>query len=519
MNLSTRQQGNGFASFLVGLPDSSNVQYYLYGKRDSKFEMSWPYSGGYLQDDIRVSKKLTVNAGLRWERTAGRREAHNWQSSFDFGAGQVRYAGVDGYPVTLFDASWKGFQPRIGVAYTPASRTVIRAGYGIFDLPPNTIGSTPLTSGNWNRSVSYVAATNGATFPFALRNAFPAYDVNAPLGPATSGNYMPRNFPVIYAQQWSAGVQRQLSRHTAIDLGYTGTKGNHLQMNYQLNQVPREFLGVGSAQAHRPYPNFGAITAAYNPVGNSVYHAMQAKLEHRFARGLSGRASYTFSKSIDDSSGFLAYRTWGSAAIQDNNNLRLERSLSSFNITHNVSGYLAYELPAGKGRRWISHGGVLNALLGGWNLSVVSSVYSGRPLTMRVVTNQTGSLDGGVRPNRLRRGDLAADQRSIYRWFDASAFAAPPAFTFGNDSRTEPKLRTPGVFTFNSGLSKEFRLDEKKKLELRAEGSNVFQPLQSRLSQHDDRPSCRRHNYFRQFGAQHHHRDEAGVLIWKGTAR
>ncbi len=96
MNLLTRQQGNGFASFLVGLPDSSSVQYYLYGKRDSKFEMSWPYSGGYLQDDIRIGKKLTVNAGLRWERTAGRREAHNWQSSFDFApAGSVTQAWMD----------------------------------------------------------------------------------------------------------------------------------------------------------------------------------------------------------------------------------------------------------------------------------------------------------------------------------------------------------------------------------------------------------------------------------------
>ena len=474
MNLATRQQGNGFASFLVGLPDTSNVNYYLYGDRNNHYQISWPFYAGYIQDDIRVNKKLTINAGMRWERTGGRREAHNWQSSFDFGTGLLRYAGVDGYPTTLWDASWMGFQPRFGLAYAPFHRTVIRAGYGIFILPSNTIGGAPLASGAWNRTATYPAATTGVTFPFALRNAFPAYNVNAPLSPVTGGNYMPRDFPNMYSQQWSFDIQRQISARTAIDLGYTGTKGNHLQMNYQLNQVPREFLGVGTAQTHRPYPSLGAISAAYNPVGNSVYHALQAKLEHRFSRGFSGRLSYTFSKSIDDSSGILAYRTWGAGAIQDNNNLHLERSVSSFDIPNNVSGFLAYDLPIGKGRRWVSKGGVLDAILGGWNLSIVSNAYNGRPLTMGVVTNQTGSLDGGVRPNRFSNGVLPSEQRSIYRWFDATAFAAPPAFTFGNDSRTEPQLRAPGVFSFNSMLGKEFRLDEKRKLELRAEGGNAL---------------------------------------------
>jgi hypothetical protein len=474
MNLSTRQQGNGFASFLVGLPDTSNVNYYLFGDKTNHFKFTWPYYSGYFQDDIRVNRKLTVNVGLRWERTGARREAHNWQSSFDFSTGLLRYSGVDGFPDVLWDASWKGFQPRIGLAYAPFRRTVVRAGYGIFDLAPNTIGGAPFATGAWNRTLTYSAANTGVTFPLALRDAFPAVDLNAPVGPQTSGSYVPRNFPTMYAQQWSFDLQRQISGRTVVDLGYTGTKGNHLQMNYQLNQVPREFLGVGSAQAHRPFPGLGSIAASYNPVGNSIYHALQAKLEHRLSSGLSGRASYTFSKSIDDSSGILAYRTWGTGAVQDNNNLRLERSLSSFDITHNVSGYLAYDLPVGKGRRWISRGGVVNAFLGGWNASVISNVYGGRPLTMGVVTNQTGSLDGGIRPNRLSNGVLAGSQRDIYRWFDASAFAAPAAFTFGNDSRTEPQLRAPGTFTFNGLLGKEFSLDEKRKLEFRAEASNAL---------------------------------------------
>ena len=476
MNLSTKQQGNGFASFLVGLPDSSNVNYYLYGNTANTFELSWPYYEAYLQDDIRVSKNLSVNVGMRWEMTGGRTEAHDWQSSFDFATGRLRYAGVNGYPTSLFDASWKGFQPRIGFAYTPFSRTVVRAGYGIYVLPQNTIGGTPDTSGPWNQTVTYTAATTGVSFPVTLHNAFPAYNVNATPSAVTGGSYVPRDFTPPYSQEWSLDVQRQLTGRTAIDLGYTGTKGNHLQMNYQLNQVPPEYLGVGSAQAHRPYPQFGSIAASYNPVGNSIYHALQAKLEHRFSGGFSGRFAYTFSKSIDDSSGILGYRTWGSGAllVQNNDNLHLERSPSGFDMTHSLSGFLSYELPVGQGRRWISHGGVLNALAGGWNLSIVSGLYSGRPLTMGDVTNQTGSLDGGVRPNRLSNGVLAGNQRSIYRWFDASAFLAPLPFTFGNDSRTEPQLRAPGAFNFNTMLGKEFRLDEKRKLELRAEGNNAL---------------------------------------------
>jgi hypothetical protein len=209
-------------------------------------------------------------------------------------------------------------------------------------------------------------------------------------------------------------------------------------------------------------------------VGNSTYHALQTRFERRLSRSLGWLAVYTFSKSIDDSSGFATDRSFGVIAVQDNYNLRAERSLSAFDATHNLSYSLVWDLPAGKGRKFLDRGGLLNAMVGGWTLSAISGVQSGMPLEMSTVTNLTGSLGGGSRPNRLGSGKLEAAERGRLRWFDFSDFALPAPFTWGNTSRTEPALRGPGLFSLNVLLAKEFRISESVKLQFRSEFYNAF---------------------------------------------
>jgi hypothetical protein len=160
--------------------------------------------------------------------------------------------------------------------------------------------------------------------------------------------------------------------------------------------------------------------------------------------------------------------------VQNAYNLHLERSVSSFDIAQNFSWSFSWELPFGKARHWLHHGGVVDAILGGWNLSAISTLSSGLPLVMSNVSNQTGALFGSARPNRLRNGALSGSARSIYRWYDPSAFVLPPAFTFGNSSRTEPQLRGPGAFNLNGLLGKEFRIDDKRIVEFRGEFTNAL---------------------------------------------
>jgi hypothetical protein len=161
-----------------------------------------------------------------------------------------------------------------------------------------------------------------------------------------------------------------------VEVGYVGTKGNHLQMNINLNQVSLQLLGPGNAQSLRPYPNIGSIGASYNCIGNSIYHALQARVERRFSHGFTANATYVFSKSIDDASGLFSYRTYDLTSPQNYYNLHLERSVSTFDIPQNLAWSFSEELPFGKSRHWLNRGGVTDAILGGWSLSVSAGLRS-----------------------------------------------------------------------------------------------------------------------------------------------
>ena len=429
MNPQNQQQGVGFASFLLGIPSTTALVLYP----PDGFMNRFSYWGSYIQDDVRLSKRLVLNLGLRWEVTMPRTVDHNRQSNFDLQSLQLDLAGQNGYPDTIYDASWKQFGPRAGFAYTPFgnNRTVVRGGYGIFYAPQNSELGT-FNTGPWNQSYSWSSLDSGITFPFTLRQGLPATSLNDPyvLSPLTATAWMARAWPSPYVQQWNLNIQRDAFAHTMVELGYVGSKGTRLLQSYQLNQVPGALLGPGNAQSRRPYPTRGDITASVDPAGNSTYHAFQARFQRRLSGGFSAKGAYTFAKSIDDFVGGNASFAYGITSAQDNHNLRLEKSVSGFDVTHFFSCALVYELPAGKGRRFLSRGGLADKVLGGWDLSALSTTESGRPLIMGTVTNLTGALGGGSRPNRLRNGELSGENRGRMHWFDASAYAIAGAFHF-----------------------------------------------------------------------------------------
>ncbi|MCI0423281.1 MAG: carboxypeptidase regulatory-like domain-containing protein, partial [Acidobacteria bacterium] len=203
-------------------------------------------------------------------------------------------------------------------------------------------------------------------------------------------------------------------------------------------------------------------------------HGLQLKMDHRFSSGLSLLGWYTFQKSIDDASGFAGFRTVGTIGLQDNHNLLAERGISTFDRTHNAVVAGLYELPFGAGKRFASRNKLASAVLGGWQINGILSLRSGVPLSMFTAQNLTGSLGGGSRPNRLRSGKLPESERSILRWFDEGAFAAPPQFQFGNTSRTEPDLRGPGLAQLDFSLFRNVRFGEKTTLQFRAEAFNAL---------------------------------------------
>lgn len=471
--------GNSFASFLLGYPSSTTLD----RRAPEGFRFRNQYYASFLQDDWKISRRLTLNLGLRWETTTPRKEDNNLQTVFNLNTLQVDIAGRNGFPRTLRDTDWNNFQPRFGFAFSATDKTVFRGGFGMFMLPTEVAGNTFTNPGPAQRTQQYLA--NGAQnlFPvtfanFAQTATVPSLDSPVTVGPNTNVNWMPRVFPNAYQLQWNVNIQRQLPWSTLVEVGYVGTRGVHLEFNRNLNTVPIDRLTApGTLQSKRPYPTAGNITTVRNePIGNSVYHSLQTRVQKRLSGGVSFNLAYTFSKSIDDASDVLAFRQVGVTGVQNHYNIQLERSVSTFDRTHVVTSDFQWQLPFGKGRTWMNQGGFLNALLGGWNTGAIFSGYTGLPVTAGVANANaiTNTLGGGLRPNRLGCAALPEEQRSLSRWFNVAAFAVPAPNTFGNASRSESCVRGPALWNVDFLLAKQFNFTERVRLSVRSEFFNAL---------------------------------------------
>ena len=261
--------------------------------------------------------------------------------------------------------------------------------------------------------------------------------------------------PMGYDQHWSFGVQRQLPFNSVLEVDYVGNKGSNLYDGNPINNPP---AGPGAIQARRPYPLFGGIT--YNGQDTSThYNALQAKFQKRFSAGVWYLVSYTWSKNI----------TFGNVPAVGGN-YAYERALAGFDIPQNLTASAGFELPFGRGKRFLSNANLITSgFLGGWQLQGITVLRSGRPFTPTISRDVSNTGIGGQRPNRSGSGKL--DHPTIANWFDKTAFTVPASFTYGNSGANI--LREDRFKNLDLSLFKQFQINERARIQFRAEAFNL----------------------------------------------
>jgi hypothetical protein len=453
--------GNGLADMLLGDSSSAVISTLTYfGNRQRTF-------GGFIQDDYKVSESLTLNLGLRYDYTTPITEAHNRQSNFDFSTGQLVVAGQNGASDGLVTTDKLDFAPRLGLAWSPfkSRRTVIRAGYGRFFSYQEIRTGDPLQLG-YNLPFFFEPSfvSDGITPVITVSGGFPALNLNQAKFAGVTSNDSRLHAPVV--DEWNFNLQQQLPSNVLFEAAYVGSKGTHLQVLVDHNQDPTP--GPGDVQSRRPYPNFGPFTSIEDH-GNSTYHALQLKAEKRLSAGLIFLSAFTYSKAINDQPEICCNGPWP----QNSYDLHSERGLADFDNRFRWVSSFDYELPIGKGRRYLNSSRTGDLILGGWHVGGIVTFRSGFPFSplMGYDPSNTGS-NGLVRTDRIANGNLPAGQRTPDLWFDINAFPVPTGYAFGNAGKNI--LDGPGEKAADVSIRKLFNFNERMNMEFRAEAFNAF---------------------------------------------
>jgi hypothetical protein len=467
--------GDAFADFLLGYPRQVTRAF-----PGDTFGGQANYWHGYLQDDFKVSSRLTLNAGLRYEYSPWLSGYRGQVGTFQPGSARPiivasesgvpdvdsQFAGPSAYalfqsaiqtssqaglPLAITKTDAAQFGPRVGFAWQPfGDRTVVRGGYGLFyeqessgDRVNNNMVPFRLDQTAFNDQSPPVRTM--ADFFLGTKLTSSA----APsIGASAVEQKMGRDHHV------SLGVQRQIAPFTVLEVNYVGNIGRFLNGTSNIN-IPEP--GPGGIQARRPYPQFGGISY-FDDTLETTYHSLQTSVEQRTHGGLFYLASYTWSKSLT---------TQNVPAV--GGNVGREKALSSFDIPHNVAISAGYELPFGRGRRLLANAnGAVDALLGAWQVQGIYVWRSGRPFTPTISSDRANTGVGGQRPDRIGSGEL--DEPTVELWFDKSAFILPAQFTYGNSGGGI--LREDSYKTLDFSLFKQFRIGTHR-LQLRAEAFNV----------------------------------------------
>ncbi len=507
--------GNGYASFLLGAGSSGSISHQVRPATANR------YYGFYAQDDFKVNRKLTVNAGLRWDFEGGVRERYNYLAAIDpliknpLGdkvgqdlRGGYLFAGGSLGRRAIRGISPKQINPRFGVVYELDAKTVIRSGYGIFYGLPSYAANAGYTSGAFSSSTPWLATLDGITANSTFSNPFPsgynfftgsADGLLAQIGQGLSGGWPSGNaLEPVYNQQWNVNIQRSMGRDMVLEIAYAGNKGTHLALTSQLDQLHPAQLALGNAlldQVPNPYygfitvgvlaqptvqrgyllrptPEFNGVSATNASWGNSNYHALQTRFEKRFSKGFSMLASYSWSKTMTDGADGL----WsGPGAIRNWDCRRCENAVSSYDQPHRFVTNVTYELPLGKGKAiGSSWNGFTNAILGEWQMNGIMTLSQGQPLRFTTPQNTTFSYGGGQTPDTTGANANLGGARTVDRWFDTSQFSQPKDFTFGTVARNHPTLRNQGAKNLDFSLFKRFRVTERARLEFRGEAFNLL---------------------------------------------
>ena len=454
--------GDGLADMLLGVPVTSVISTVTnFGNRQHTY-------GAFIQDTYKVTPKLTLDLGLRYDYATPVYEAQHRQSNFDYTKGIIVPAGTPGYPENLATPQKDNFAPRIGVAYSPfpSKPLVVRAGYGRFFVFYEIRTGDPLQI-NYNLPFFFEPTFNsdGITpSQVTLATGFPSLDPNqAQFAGVTSQEFNP-NTPVY--DQWNVNLEYQLPGQIVISPGYVGTKGTHLQVLRDFNQISTPQASFDSTL--QPYPQYGTFASIENR-GSSTYHAFQLKAEKRTSHGLYFLSAFTFSKAINDQPEICCNSPWP----QDSYNIAAEKGLADFDNRERWVNSIDYELPVGKGQKFLNQGGVLDAFLGGWHVGGIITFRSGFPFSPQIGFDPSNTGSPGLqRSNQTGSGHLSNPGPNL--WFNVNDFPVPncPSGCFGTAHKNI--LEGPGESTADLSTRKYFNLTEQVNLEFRAEFFNAF---------------------------------------------
>jgi hypothetical protein len=452
--------GSPLADMLLGLASRANISTVIgmYNRQH--------VPNVFIQDDWKVTPRLTLNLGVRYDYFAPAVEANNRQSNFDYATGTLIQAGVNGASDSLVKADKANFAPRLGFAWTPtaSANTVVRGAYGIFFSGQEIRTAAPLQLA-YNLPFFYEPTFLGSPTVPALNvsDGFPTLNPSLAVNPGVTSVDSRLHTP--YYQSWNIAVQHSLPAAISLEVAYAGSKGTHLQGVVDPNQV--RVPSDADLQSSRPFPELGSFTAITN-IGSSNYNALQVKVEKHATHGLYFLSAFTYGKAIND----LPEICCSAPFAQDSYNLAAERARADFDQKLRWVLSFDYELPFGGSRTHIENR-VVNAVLGGWHMGGIYTLASGFPFSaLSGGYDPNTGTQGLLRANQLRDGNLPSDQRSPAHWFDLTAFTTPADFTYGNAARNG--LIGPGQNVFDWSLRKEFRVTESQKVEFRTEFFNAF---------------------------------------------
>jgi len=499
----TATGGYGLATAMLGVPTGGNFTL------GPSLALVQPSRNFYLQDDWKVRRNLTFNLGMRFEYQTPFRERYNQLAFFD-PDGTEPLTGQKGV-LTMTSADRRypsnpnyNWAPRIGLAWTFLPATVFRVGYGIFFAPGSGgVGSSPGDLGSGSSVSTGVffgqppAAPNTPVAGASLANPFVTglrpYP-NSLVGGGVNGIWPDWRTPT--NQMWNANVQRTFGKNLLFEAAYIGSRGMRIWNNYnrnatfpqslslgtQLNDlVPNPFFGkipigtMSTATVRRgillvPFPHYaGSAVQLRASVGDSVYHGFTLRAERSFSKGLMFQVSFTGAKLIDN----VNERFLGGANFINPYDLGLSRSISAADISKRFVTNWVYELPFGHGKRFLGKG-IGSKILGNWQMSGILEAQTGTPLSISGACIMNGASGLGCYADRLKDASLPEGQRNMDRWFDTTAYANAGPYSFGNGSRTEPNLRNPGTFNFDSVLSRWQPIKERMRLQFRAEFYNIL---------------------------------------------
>jgi len=517
------ESGSDIADLLLGLPISGEVDL------TTQLKTYLDYSAAFLQDDWRVTRRLTLNLGLRWESETGLKENNN-QLAVGFSrtasatlssgtavTGGILFAGLNGNPRDIGDLSRRKFAPRIGASYQLDARTVLRGGYGILYAPVRYDPTASLAPG-YTQANNYVASNDNDQTPAnTLSNPYPN-GFTKPAGNSSGlltgiGNSVSsydQNYHAPRVQQFSVDVERELPGHIALDVAYIGTRGKNLSPSpssstaININQLNPSYFSLASSlsdtvtnslyysggsgilgessvarsQTLRPFPQFTSVKLFLSSA-HSSYNALLVKAEKRAGHGLNLLASFTWSSNWDSAFGTAnSIQSPGVTAPQNIYDLEAEYARSATDAPYRFTAGALYDLPFGAGKRWKTDNRWADTVISHWQLNVLPTFRSGFPVSVHQSSNPNSTVAGnGVQRPNLVAGAKLGTSGSLYNrlnnYINTAAFTASSAYSFGDAPRTL-SLRGPGYTNWDLSLFKNIPIHNRINAQFRAEAFNAF---------------------------------------------